>query len=45
MSGPKRQSFEHPPEEPETDQPSYDTDEMPRLEGDDTDGNDHEELD
>lgn len=42
---PKRQSFEHPPEEPETDQPSYDTDDMPRLEGDESDDNGHEELD
>ncbi len=42
---PKRQSFEHPPEEPNTDQPSYDTDEPPRLEGDESDDNGREELD
>lgn len=45
MPKPKKQSFERSPEEPNTDQPSYDTDEMPRLEGDESDDNGHEELD
>jgi hypothetical protein len=45
MSPNRRNSYERPPEEPNTDEPSYDTDEMPRLEGEDTDTDQHEELD
>jgi hypothetical protein len=45
MFGPKKLSFERPPQEPNTDQPSYDTDQEPRLEGDDNDTDQHEELD
>lgn len=45
--GPKRQSWEHPSEEPNTDQPSYDTDHQsnPRLEGDTDDSDQRDELD
>ena len=45
MSPNRRNNFEHPSEEPNTDEPSYDTDDMPRLEGDESDTNQHEELD
>lgn len=43
--GPNNKSWERPSQEPNTDQPSYDTDESPRLEGEDSDSDGREELD